>query len=373
MATNPYYSLPAGGKGPVIVPGRYVTPDQSLDPAVPYNQSQQYASSAQPHGKSLEPAVTYGHHSESTKPQQERKCHDAFWAVLFYAHLGVLLYCTVAYLPTMIASIAEGVESDGGGGRYLLRFLQDEEYGDEADDDKGDSAEFTYDPNDLMAIVSFAAVMSLGISTIALAFMMSFAQALIKFALVGNIVLFSLVAILGLLVGALEITIAMLFMAAFMAYYAYQVWSRIPFAAANLVTAVSAVRANMGLAFYAYTSTLLIFGWSIWWTLATSATIYVTKGCDASGNCESEINGVVVFLFVLSYYWTVQVLQNVVHVTTAGTVGAWWYSPVEANGCCSKAVRDSWLRAVTVSFGSICFASLIVAIIQAIREMVHSL
>jgi Plasma-membrane choline transporter len=61
------------------------------------------------------------------------------------------------------------------------------------------------------------------------------------------------------------------------------------------------------------------------------------------------------------------------HVTTAGTVGTFWFVPEEANGCCSSAVRDSYVRSLTTSFGSICFGSLIVAIIQAVKEMVHSM
>jgi len=68
-----------------------------------------------------------------------------------------------------------------------------------------------------------------------------------------------------------------------------------------------------------------------------------------------------------------QVISNVVHCSTAGTVGTWWYAPSEANGCCSRAVRDSYVRSLTLSFGSICFASLIVAVVQSIREIVHSL
>jgi hypothetical protein len=61
------------------------------------------------------------------------------------------------------------------------------------------------------------------------------------------------------------------------------------------------------------------------------------------------------------------------HVTTAGTVGTFWFAPQEANGCCSSAVRDSYARSLTTSFGSICLGSLIVAIIQAVKELIHSL
>jgi hypothetical protein len=66
------------------------------------------------------------------------------------------------------------------------------------------------------------------------------------------------------------------------------------------------------------------------------------------------------------------VIKNVVHVTVAGTVGTWWWTPLEASGFCSKAVRESHHRAMTNSFGSICLGSLLVAIIQTIRAFVES-
>jgi hypothetical protein len=46
------------------------------------------------------------------------------------------------------------------------------------------------------------------------------------------------------------------------------------------------------------------------------------------------------------------------------------YVPNE-NGCCSKAVNNSFLRTVTTSFGSICFGSLIVAVIQALKQLAN--
>lgn len=79
------------------------------------------------------------------------------------------------------------------------------------------------------------------------------------------------------------------------------------------------------------------------------------------------------FLFFLSYYWTQQVLSNTVHVTTAGVIGTWWFAPDEASTCCSKAIGDSFSRATTYSFGSICFGSLIVAFVQALRALNHQL
>ena len=67
------------------------------------------------------------------------------------------------------------------------------------------------------------------------------------------------------------------------------------------------------------------------------------------------------------------ILQNATHVTVAGVLGTWWYDPEEANSVCSSAVTGSLFRTMTSSFGSICFGSLLIAILQALRGAVNSL
>jgi hypothetical protein len=78
------------------------------------------------------------------------------------------------------------------------------------------------------------------------------------------------------------------------------------------------------------------------------------------------------FLLLLSLYWTQQVFANTIHVIVAGVVSTWWFAPDEASSCCSVAIKDSFVRATTSSFGSICFGSLLVAIIQTLRSFVES-
>lgn len=53
-------------------------------------------------------------------------------------------------------------------------------------------------------------------------------------------------------------------------------------------------------------------------------------------------------------------------------VGNWWMEPEEAASCCSSAVNNSFLRAITTSFGSICFGSLLVAILDALRLLANT-
>ena len=64
--------------------------------------------------------------------------------------------------------------------------------------------------------------------------------------------------------------------------------------------------------------------------------------------------------------------QYTVHVIVAGMVGNWWFEPSEASHCCSSAVNNSFLRAMTTSFGSICFGSLLVAILEALKLLANT-
>jgi Plasma-membrane choline transporter len=47
------------------------------------------------------------------------------------------------------------------------------------------------------------------------------------------------------------------------------------------------------------------------------------------------------------------------------------YAPDEC-GCCASAVNSSFIRTVTTSFGSICFGSFLVALLQALRAIAQS-
>eukprot|EP00586_Coscinodiscus_wailesii_P013083 CAMPEP_0172501970 /NCGR_PEP_ID=MMETSP1066-20121228/155369_1 /TAXON_ID=671091 /ORGANISM="Coscinodiscus wailesii, Strain CCMP2513" /LENGTH=421 /DNA_ID=CAMNT_0013277053 /DNA_START=254 /DNA_END=1519 /DNA_ORIENTATION=+ len=146
--------------------------------------------------------------------------------------------------------------------------------------------------------------------------------------------------------------------------YARAVWSRIPFAAENLKTGITAVKSNLGIVIYAYMIGALVVVFSMIWSLVVIGINYENGGTPNTGY---------LFLLFLSLFWTQQVIQNVIHVSVAGLVGTWWFDPVNASGCCSSGVHTSVCRATTYSFGSICFGSLLVAIIQALRQLVYAL
>jgi hypothetical protein len=255
---------------------------------------------------------------------QPKKFNDVFFSVLFFAHL-IALACV---LPASL-----NAQGDNGGG-------------------DGNIGSIVY-------FVSVCGVFATGLSTVSLGFMMRYANQLVKLALYFQIATSLAMAILMLMAGSIMMA-AFCGLSFFISIcYAYAVWARIPFAAANLNTALIAVRANLGLTLIAYICLFVGFAFSIAWVTISNAVLNTYPG--------------MAFLLFLSYYWTHQVLSNTMHVTSAGVIGTWWFAPIEASSFCSQAIGDSFRRASTYSFGSICFGSLIVAIVQALRQMNHQM
>lgn len=212
-------------------------------------------------------------------------------------------------------------------------------------------------------------------SALSLMVLMRIPQILIKTSLIMTVVLSGVWAAIAFAAGNLVGGIIGAIIFALSCCYAYSVWSRIPFATANLVTACKAVSSNCGITIAAYFFAALSFAWSVLWSVAIVAVQDRTTTCVEDENgievCES-INPGFLFLLFLSFFFTQQVIQNTLHVSVAGVVGTWWFSP-DDNGCCSSAVTGSMIRSLTTSFGSICFGSLIVAIIQALRQLANQM
>mmetsp|Transcript_31955 Transcript_31955/g.51615 ORF Transcript_31955/g.51615 Transcript_31955/m.51615 type:complete len:479 (-) Transcript_31955:15-1451(-) len=149
-------------------------------------------------------------------------------------------------------------------------------------------------------------------------------------------------------------------------WYFYCCRSRIEFATTTIQIAVSAIMSYKSLFFIAFASLLLTMGWMILWSLSA---LYTLQQAD-SGSVY-----VVGFLFLLSLYWTGQVINNVLHCTVAGTVGLWFFASEdqEEGQSCGLVgpVLDVLRRACTMSLGSICLGSLIVALLRSARVVIR--
>eukprot|EP00527_Entomoneis_sp_CCMP2396_P004820 CAMPEP_0198137520 /NCGR_PEP_ID=MMETSP1443-20131203/992_1 /TAXON_ID=186043 /ORGANISM="Entomoneis sp., Strain CCMP2396" /LENGTH=509 /DNA_ID=CAMNT_0043798973 /DNA_START=99 /DNA_END=1628 /DNA_ORIENTATION=+ len=279
--------------------------------------------------------------NENRGEKQEVKCRDPIFAVLFYANIVAILVVAIIYGPDALQTDDDNAQENQDYEGYVYASL-------------------------IMAFVSFFA------SAGGLAIMMCIPETLIKVALISTVVLAGVWMVIAFLTGNIGLGIIGLIFFAITCCYAYFVWSRIPFATINLVTAMRAVTRNAGVIGFAYIITAVAAGWCICWTVAFVGVFDKTYECDENGeNCDNPNYGYL-FLLFLAFFFGQQVLQNTVHVVTAGTVGHWWFEPSEAQGCCSAAVVGSFIRATTTSFGSICFGSFIVAVIRALEALVHT-
>ncbi|KAG7701372.1 hypothetical protein KL930_000175 [Ogataea haglerorum] len=107
-------------------------------------------------------------------------------------------------------------------------------------------------------------------------------------------------------------------------------------------------------------------------SLATVLVVYGTMvkwGLDETGQLKNKTMFVATGIFVLfAGFYIAEVLKNVLHSTVAGVYGSWYYLS-HADRCPQNAGLAAFRRSVTYSFGSICFGSLIVSVIQTLSNV----
>eukprot|EP01043_Picozoa_sp_COSAG02_P064528 COSAG02_NODE_9463_length_2208_cov_7.305358_1_plen_642_part_01 len=126
----------------------------------------------------------------------------------------------------------------------------------------------------------------------------------------------------------------------------------IPFATLLIRTACLVVKKHPAVLKIALVAVLTQAIWLVVWIFAATSSI---GSSDTKGT----------FLCLVSLFWSVQVIKNVVHVTCAGTLASWYFVTNER-----QPTLAAFRRSITYSFGSICFGSLIVAILKSVRAMI---
>ena len=123
-----------------------------------------------------------------------------------------------------------------------------------------------------------------------------------------------------------------------------------------------------------YCTALLQVGWLLNASFTVIAVYYVRylepQTClapSSSHDCPrgdggTAWSGFAFWYAVFSFYWTSQVIRNLAHFTTAGTVSSWWLV--------SEIQTPTWgafKRASTTSLGTIAVGSLLVAVIEMLN------
>ena len=116
------------------------------------------------------------------------------------------------------------------------------------------------------------------------------------------------------------------------------------------------------------------------WFSVTLAAVYIkyepssggsNPACSGgSGGCSSaKVIGLIVFI-TFAGYWITEWLKNTIHSTIAGVYGSWFFCAGKPGGMPKGATRGAFRRSMTYSFGSISFGSLVVALINMLRQAV---
>ena len=157
---------------------------------------------------------------------------------------------------------------------------------------------------------------------------------------------------------------------------------RIPFSVVMMQTCMDVARYHGHVFIVAAVGGILSIAFSAWFSV-TLVAVYVAyepgsgsstnPSCSGSGgsgigSCSSaKVIGLVVFI-TFAGYWITEWLKNTIHTTIAGVYGSWYFCAGRPGGMPVGATRGAFRRAMTYSFGSISFGSLIVALINMLRQ-----
>lgn len=179
-------------------------------------------------------------------------------------------------------------------------------------------------------------------------------------------VLFSVaLAVVGYMFVSIVIGLIFTVLAIFTIIWFVMARHRIPFTAAVLKTSSLVLSRYKAIFVFKFLSIVVLFGFMWFWVCALIPSVQQVDANTADG-----IDVFIFCLFAFTFYWTLQVIPNVMHVMTSGVTATWYF--VGFQDMPSNPTLQSLKRAITTSFGSVCFGSLLVAVIQFLRWLIAS-
>jgi hypothetical protein len=228
--------------------------------------------------------------------KQPKSCKDAFFGVLFILQVVVMCYVGIKFGPEAFVKTetAEVLDDDSNLKPLLLQ--------DDTDDIK-------LDYQSIVKLASVCGAFAILVSALALAFMMAMSRRLVYVALVLSIGVSFAWGTIGIGISPQSfVPITGIITLMLTVGYMFVVWDRIPFASANLTTALTGVRDNLGLVGIAFLFQFLALVCSICYSFAY---VGLYDAMNSGGFIYSGDRAMVIMhvLFLASYYWTFQVLR----------------------------------------------------------------
>jgi len=235
------------------------------------------------------------------------------------------------------------------------------------DDDKNNTS-----AADVIVMLSSGIISSFILTFIYMVLMQKFAGKMIKGTFILSIILNLIYAVISLLASPVMGVIMLLFAIVYALCYFF--WrKRIPFAKVMLKTVTAVTRKYPATIVVGFLGCVVA---SIWYCIISVTLV----GALSYFQKESEGVAYVVYVFIIfSFYFSSQVINNTVHVTISGVFATYYFRGVNEPGT-NKIEVDvknptikSFKRAMTTSFGSICFGSLIIAVIQTLEFLAREM
>lgn len=224
-------------------------------------------------------------------------------------------------------------------------------------------------PGQLGGLLGMAVAIGLALSFVYLTLMQKYAGHMIVYSFWLTLAVNVAMAILMFSVGGIVPGVFILLFAVLLGWWFYMVQGQIPFAKLMLKTVTRLTSQFPGTLWAGLVGAIIATGHHSLWavTMAGFAIASQNQGSQA---------GIFLFLvFVL--YFTNQVIRNTVHVTVSGVFATVYFMGVfnPANNKVELSVQNptskAAVRALTTSFGPICFGSLLIALIQTLRTMIR--
>lgn len=225
-------------------------------------------------------------------------------------------------------------------------------------------------------LFSFVIVVGIVLSALIIVFARMAPKLFIISGLILNIVLGIGTAIYYFVAGYYSAAIVFLVFALIGAWAYWRARSRIPLSATILTIAIDVMKQYPSTLMTSFIGLLVSAAFSVLFSVVIVAT-YVkfdpntnNEACSVGGgSCsQSKLIGVLVFVFFAGYYIS-EVIRNVIHVVISGIYGTWYYLASSDQGAPRHPALSSLKRALTYCFGSISFGSLIVSLIQLLRQL----
>ncbi|KAJ3028769.1 putative choline transporter, neither null mutation nor overexpression affects choline transport [Rhizophlyctis rosea] len=229
----------------------------------------------------------------------------------------------------------------------------------------------TPDNGHLQSFVTLAATAVIGGLVLSILYFMAierYTKKLIKVSFIVNTIFAGVLSIYYLLAGNILGGVLLgLYATIHVIYYLFY-RAHIPFTTIMLETVTSVTKRYPATIFTGVVGLVVQVVASTAWMVATVGSwriIQANKDNDA-------LRWTIIIYSVFSFYWLSQVISNTVHVTVCGVFATYYFTGVSnPDGSVTVPVRNptvkSAKRALTTSFGSIVFGSLIIALIQTLH------